>query len=67
MKFKVTAWQKDKCGNSTVIEAQDHKEALRKSGLLEPGQEFTVDGNRATIRYSADARGRLHELSRYSY
>lgn len=64
--YKVVLWDEDR--QEVDVEAKNHREAAKVSGLAKPGTEITVDGpQKAKIRYQVDSTGRLRELSTYNY
>lgn len=65
MIYKVTHWN----GLKTItveIEADNHQDAAKKSGLIRPDAIINVDGPiRCNIRYQVDTAGKLHEIAQY--
>ena len=65
--YKVILWG----GDGTLerdVEAKNHREAAKLSGLMKTGTTITVDGPvKAKIQYQVDSTGRLKELSAYNY
>jgi len=65
--YKVVLWGHQNAQEKEV-EAENHREAAKLSGLIEPGNTVTVDGPlNAKIRYQVDSAGRIRELSTYNY
>lgn len=65
--YNVTRWRAamDAGAVQTVAEAETPREAVRAIGPVVPGALYTVERAGTTIRYQADACGRLRELAQY--
>ena len=66
--YTVTRWDSKVIGSVVVtVEANNHKNAIRKSGLMAPGAEITADGPvRMSIRYKVTKDGKLIEQASYT-
>lgn len=63
--YKVTRWDGPET-ISTDVKANNHRDAAKKSGLIEPGAVITVDvPTQSNIRYQVDKAGRLREIAIY--
>lgn len=52
-------------GRQAAINAPNHREAARQSGLAVPGARLAVSSSTVSVSYRVCADGRLLELARY--
>ena len=58
--YTVIRWDSSKDTASVTVEAHNHRDAIRKSGLMAPGAQITADGPvRMSIRYKCTKDGKL--------